>query len=113
MVNELDKVDYMALDEADPSRLILAISDHLDWRFEKEHLLLLQEKLNNYINYILNQEYKDTYTGELSSFQIRIYLQCAPRKKLDKMLSKFRKALEKQVPDVPIAIDYQTIADET
>ena len=53
MINELDKVDFMGLDEVDSSRLILAISDHLDWQFEKGHSLLLQEKLNNYVNYIL------------------------------------------------------------
>lgn len=112
MINELDKVDYMVLDEVDKSKLILAISDHLDWQFEREHLLLLQEKLNNYINYILNEEYKDVYKEEINSFQIMIFVQYQPRKKFEKLLLQFGKALAKQVPDVQIEINYQLAANE-
>lgn len=112
MINELDKIDYMVLDEIDSSKLILAITDHLDWQFVRGHLLLLQEKLNNYINYILNGEYKEIYKENIQRFQIMIYVQYQPHKKLEKLLSKFRKELAKQVPDVPIEIGYQFVADE-
>lgn len=112
MINELDKVDFMGLDEVDSSKLVLAVSDHLDWQFEKEHLLLLQEKLNNYVNFILNEEYKNTYKENIHRFRILIFLQYQPRKKFEKLLSHFRKALANQVPDVPIEIDYQFVANE-
>lgn len=112
MINELDKVDYMVLDEVDKSKLILSISDHLDWQFEREHLLLLQEKLNNYINYILNEEYKDTYKDKINSFLIMIFVQYQPRKKFEKLLLQFSKALAKQVPDIQIEISYRLVANE-
>lgn len=112
MIHELDKVDFTGLDKVDSSKLILAVSDHLDWQFEKEHLLLLQEKLNNYINFILNEEYKDIYKENIHCFRILIFLQYPPRKKFEKLLSHFRKALAKQVPDVPIEIDYQFAVNE-
>ncbi len=112
MINELDKVDFMGLDKVDQSKLILVITDHLDWQFVRGHLLLLQEKLNNYINYILNGDYKDTYRDNIHRFQIMIYVQYQPHKKLEKLLLKFRKELAKQVPDVPIEIDYQFVPDE-
>lgn len=113
MINELDKVDFMVLDEIDKSKLILAITDHLEWRsIEREHLLLLQEKLNNYINYILDEGYKDTYKEKIDRFQIIIYMQHEPRRKLEKLLDQIRKLLAKQFPDAQIEISYQLVKDE-
>ena len=34
------------------NRAVLTISDHLDWEEEGEHLLLLQDKLNHYLEFI-------------------------------------------------------------
>lgn len=112
MINEPDKVDYMVLDEADKSKLILAVSDHLDWQFEKEHLLLLQEKLNQYIYFILEERYKETYAEKIERFRITVFLQYQPGKKFEKLIAIFTKALAKRVPDVKIEITYQMVEDE-
>lgn len=44
-------VDFRWKDEAN-NRAVLTISDHLDWEEEGEHLLLLQDKLNHYLEFI-------------------------------------------------------------
>jgi hypothetical protein len=44
-------VDFLWKDEAH-NRAVLTISDHLDWEEEGEHLLLLQDKLNHYLEFI-------------------------------------------------------------
>lgn len=112
MINELEMIDSLALSENDKSELLLAISDHLDWQFEREHLLLLQEKLNNYVNYILNEEYKDIYQEEIKSFQIIVFVKYQPRRKFVKLLTQFNKMLKKQIPDASIEINYQLVENE-
>ena len=34
------------------NRTVLTISDHLDWEDEGEHLILLQDKLNHYLEFV-------------------------------------------------------------
>jgi hypothetical protein len=41
--------------------LILLITDHLDWTNEYEHLILLQNKINAYINFLETEQYKEVY----------------------------------------------------
>jgi hypothetical protein len=51
-IDQLDKIDFLAI-ERDKERVVLIISDHLDWeQDEGEHLLLLQEKINAYLSFI-------------------------------------------------------------
>lgn len=44
-------VDFLWKDEAN-NRAVLTITDHLDWEDEGEHLLMLQDKLNHYLEFI-------------------------------------------------------------
>lgn len=59
-VLETNKVDGMAVDEKSKS-LVLLISDNLDWEFEQEHLTILQEKINAYLMFLKDEQYKSTY----------------------------------------------------
>lgn len=43
-------VDFLWKDRN--NRAVLTITDHLDWEEEGEHLLLLQDKLNHYLEFI-------------------------------------------------------------
>lgn len=49
-------LDGIAFDEEN-SKLILLLSDVMDWHDEYNHLMLLQEKINNYIAYIESKQY--------------------------------------------------------
>jgi hypothetical protein len=51
-VEETNKIDRTAWDK-NKTHVWLVISDHLDWEVEEgEHLLLLQDKLNSYLDFI-------------------------------------------------------------
>ena len=44
-------IDFLWKDEKN-NRAVATIADHLDWEKEGEHLLLLQNKLNHYLEFI-------------------------------------------------------------
>lgn len=60
-VENRNTVDFVAIDKL--GRVVLTISDHLDWSKELEHLYLLQDKIDAYLSFIesgeLLQEYPD------------------------------------------------------
>jgi hypothetical protein len=41
--------------------IVLSISDHLSWEDTEEHLRLLQEKINTYLNFLDSGEIYDKY----------------------------------------------------
>ena len=47
--------------ERQSGKVVLTISDHLDWGNEREHLLALQEKINTYLRFIESGEIDETY----------------------------------------------------
>lgn len=55
-----ETLDGIAIN-ADGDSIRLFLSDHLDWNEEYTHLLMLQEKINSYIMFCENQQYKDIY----------------------------------------------------
>lgn len=62
-------------------KLMLQLYDH--WEFndeiEKDHMLLLQDKLNSYIWYVDSEQYKETYPdANLSVFEIQIKFMYQP-----------------------------------
>lgn len=59
-VVEKEKIDGMAITE-DKKGLKLFISDHLDWEDEYSHLLILQDKINAYIGFCENNQYREVY----------------------------------------------------
>lgn len=59
-IENTDTIDGMAY-EQETSSLILLLADGMDWSDTNRHLLLLQEKLNNYIWYIDSAQYKEKY----------------------------------------------------
>lgn len=58
----LDKneVDSIGLDNK-TGKIILTISDHLEWEKPAEHLMLLQDKINTYITFIESEQIYQEY----------------------------------------------------
>ena len=65
-------IDGVAFSE-DDLKLILLLADGMDWHDEQKHLLLLQEKLNNYIAYIESKQYLEKYP---KAKEIEIQIKC-------------------------------------
>lgn len=59
-----DKVDGIALNNEEEA-VVLLLTDHLDWGNEYEHLTVLQEKINAYIAFLENEQYKEIYPEEI------------------------------------------------
>ena len=60
-IDQTNVVDFIGI-ERDTGRVSLTISDHLDWEEDEgEHLLMLQEKLNSYLNFVENGELEESY----------------------------------------------------
>ncbi len=61
-VTDLDKVDAMGI-SPDGKELCMLITDHLDWEDEYVHLSILQDKINAYLAYLENEDWKKQYPG--------------------------------------------------
>ena len=58
-VEQADKVDIISIDPT--GRVILTVSDHLDWSETVQHQLILQTKLNTYLAFIESGEILQSY----------------------------------------------------
>ncbi|AZC36737.1 DUF6572 domain-containing protein [Pseudomonas chlororaphis] len=57
-------IDICAVPDWEPDKVVLVITDHLEWgnkAEQGEHLLLLQEKINTYIAFIESGEILESY----------------------------------------------------
>jgi hypothetical protein len=52
-------IDSISLDKE--GNVVLTISDHLPWDEKNEHLLILQDKINAYLEFIENGELIENY----------------------------------------------------
>jgi uncharacterized protein DUF6572 len=58
-VDQTQVIDVVSQDK--DGTIVLSISDHLDWDNGKQHLLILQEKINTYLNFIDSGEIYERY----------------------------------------------------
>lgn len=67
--NVLDGVAY----DENNLKLLLLLVDGADWHDEYNHLKALQEKINNYFDYIEGKQYLDTYpNAKVEEVEIQI-----------------------------------------
>ncbi|AZE49567.1 hypothetical protein C4K04_3898 [Pseudomonas chlororaphis] len=72
-VTDAKIIDMWGIPKWDESKIVLAISDHLEWgdkTQQGEHLLLLQEKINTYIAFIESGEIYTEIPGALGKSPI-------------------------------------------
>jgi hypothetical protein len=53
-------IDFVGTDKVD-GHVTLTISDHLPWLPDNEHLLILQDKINDYLAFLQSGEIYDSY----------------------------------------------------
>lgn len=70
-VTDLDKVDAMGI-SPDGKEVCMMITDHLDWEDEPTHLIILQDKINAYLAYLEDGEWKNQFPGEFDHIRIEI-----------------------------------------
>ena len=76
-IDQTDKIDFIGttLDE----KVVLTISDHMEWDEAGEHMLLLQGKINAYLQFIEGgQIYEDYPKANSSELLISLKLKFKP-----------------------------------
>lgn len=113
MIYEFEKIDLMTVNKDNPLELCLGISDEIQWKHHiEEHLLLLQEKLNNYVTYIINKGYESVVSGrEFNSFSINIYFASTPDEKAISFLQSFQDVLLQD--ELPIRITCEVVEPDS
>ena len=101
-------IDGIALTD-DKKGIILLITDHVDWRDEYQHLLMLQEKINIYIYYLEEKQYEDIYKGENITYGI---IEIHFLYSLTINAEKFLQSVQNQVAEIGVKIQYCVSQEE-
>jgi hypothetical protein len=94
-IEQLDKVDAIStwLD----SKVVLTISDHLDWQNEESHLLLLQDKINSYLDFIDSGQLLENYPNALNKkIAIEVVMKFYPTESSLIVLNRFKSFVENE-----------------
>lgn len=99
-VVESNKIDAMGKSKEN-RELIFLITDHLDWENEHEHLLILQNKINSYLEFIESKQYLETYSQDIfEGYVIEIHFQ----HEMSENCFKFLEVVANQVEELNIKI---------
>lgn len=110
-IDEPRKIDFVVFPKGRDDIVELLIADHLVWGADDErtieHLVLLQEKVNSYLEYIGEQLQEDFPEAEGRCVVIRLYLMEEPPSVAKHAIGKMRHALE----SLGVAFEYQVAGD--
>lgn len=101
-VMESKTVDAVALTN-DKKGIALLITDHMDWENEYQHLLMLQEKINTYIDYFEEKQYKKPYKKEHIKYGI---IEIHFLYELPLSAKKFLQVAQEQIKGIGLKIQY-------
>ncbi len=105
-IERTNTIDGIAYDEKD-LKLVLLLADGMDWHDEKNHLLLLQEKINNYIAYIEGKQYLQKYSN-VEQIEIQIKFLFKETDNCKKFLEQVEKIISTSLNNTSINIEYGT-----
>lgn len=105
-IDNLDTIDGMAIDK-ERQALVLLLTDHLPFEgagalSEKDHLLLLQDKINAYISFIEAEQFRETYPNE--EFNIAV-IEIHFKYEITKTCENFLNAVQAQISEIGILIE--------
>ena len=94
-VEQIDKVDFISTSKE--GIIKLTISDHLEWDAKNEHLLILQNKINAYLNFIERGQILEEYPSSANKkIEIEIVLQFPPNEIANIFLNKCKTIINEQ-----------------
>jgi Family of unknown function (DUF6572) len=92
-VDQSQVIDIVSKDRK--GSLVLSISDHLDWENTKEHLHLLQEKINTYLRFLDSGEVFEKYPDSRGRpIEIEIIFHYQPTMEARSFLAKVKPIVE-------------------
>jgi hypothetical protein len=105
-------IDFWAIPKRELHDLVLVITDHLEWggkAEQGEHLLLLQEKINTYIDFIESGEICTEIPGALGKHPIILVLGLY---ELPEQAELFIGRVTETLEEVGIGFEFELKADE-
>lgn len=107
-VVDLDKVDAIGQQDDDKSIVGMMLTDHLDWEQEYEHLMLLQEKINNYLGFIQSGQAQKMYPDtEIRQYRILLFFLYP----ITENCRKFIEAVNRQIQEINTQLILKTNGD--
>ena len=106
-IDDPNVIDGVGIDK-ECGHLRLLITDHYEWKQrendidEKEHLLLLQEKINAYLGFLESKQYMETYPD--TEFKLAI-IEIRFKYDITENCEKFLQAVQNQVGGYGIKIE--------
>lgn len=108
MIHEFEKIDELAVNAYDNTKLHLFIFDHMTWDDDiPAHLAILQMKIENYITFIKQKSYIDALKSstDFKTFEIIVYSAYDIPKKAVKFQQKYQKSLDKKKYSITIKFE--------
>ncbi len=94
-IDDLKVIDFVSIDLN--GNVVLTISDHLEWDANNEHLIILQDKINAYINSIESGDlYKKYPDSRGRSIVINLMAKMAPNKEGKMFIKKTKEFLKSE-----------------
>jgi hypothetical protein len=92
-VENKDVIDFISINPE--NRVVLTISDHLKWDDKGEHFLILQDKINAYLEILDDGQIYEVYPDAIDkSFVIQVTMKYRPNKKAKEFLESVREFLK-------------------
>jgi len=94
-IEDKNLIDVISIDKQ--GILVLTISDHLEWDDKNEHLLLLQDKINSYMDFIENGQLAESYPEKADKkIMIQIVFKYYPNKIAEEFLAIVKRFLSEK-----------------
>ena len=94
-IEQEDKIDFIST--TPEGKVDLTISDHLEWDAENNHLLILQNKLNAYLDFVQSGQILENYpSAENNEIRISVVMKYAPKDDALTFLNHCEKFVEEQ-----------------
>jgi hypothetical protein len=92
-VENKEVIDFISIDTS--NKVALTISDHLKWDSNGDHLLILQDKINAYLEIIEDGQIYEVYPDAVGkSFIIQVAMKYRPNKKAKEFLENVKEFLK-------------------
>ena len=93
-VEETDSVDVISVDKQ-TGEVILTVSDHLEWSDNIKHQIVLQAKLNSYLQFVESGEILERYPKAKDRRVVfRVVFKFAPDQEAKQSLARARQVVE-------------------
>ena len=105
-IEQSDKIDFISITKS--GKVQLTISDHLEWNNEEMHLLILQKKINAYLDFIQSEQiFEDYPNAKNRELKISVSMKYEPTENSLQTLENFKNFISEQ----GIEFDWNLIED--